>query len=152
MTTAAMPAGLAAYKRTPTFDQDTLPAGLRREHRTKAGVWALDRAASPGRMLTDITVPMPAAVPCFRNSRLFMVRRPLSTPPGPWPKWKAGSSAIRMSRTGAAHEISRRSGAVSCAAGARGGGVGRAAERQTGLATARAGRARRARSGKRLSS
>jgi tellurite resistance-related uncharacterized protein len=41
MTTAAMPAGLAAYKRTPTFDQDTLPAGLRREHRTKAGVWAL---------------------------------------------------------------------------------------------------------------
>lgn len=37
----ALPAGLTAYKRTPTFDQDTLPAGLRREHRTKAGVWAL---------------------------------------------------------------------------------------------------------------
>jgi tellurite resistance-related uncharacterized protein len=36
-----LPAGLKAYKRTPVFDQDTLPKGLRREHRTKAGVWAL---------------------------------------------------------------------------------------------------------------
>lgn len=41
MTTNALPAGVTAYKRTPTFDQDSLPAGLRREHRTKAGVWAL---------------------------------------------------------------------------------------------------------------
>lgn len=39
--TTSLPAGLTAYKRTPTFDQDSLPAGLRREHRTKAGVWAL---------------------------------------------------------------------------------------------------------------
>jgi len=36
-----LPAGLKAYKRTPIFDECTLPAGLRREHRTKAGVWAL---------------------------------------------------------------------------------------------------------------
>ena len=41
MTNTTMPAGLTAYKRTPIFDQDSLPAGLRREHRTKAGVWAL---------------------------------------------------------------------------------------------------------------
>ncbi|MEO8315824.1 MAG: DUF1971 domain-containing protein [Pseudomonadota bacterium] len=41
MTNTPMPAGLTAYKHTPTFDQDSLPAGLRREHRTKAGVWAL---------------------------------------------------------------------------------------------------------------
>jgi len=39
--TAVLPPGLKAYKRTPIFDQDSLPAGLRREHRTKAGVWAL---------------------------------------------------------------------------------------------------------------
>src|SRR5579863_6726435 len=38
---ASLPAGVAAYRRTPIFDQDTIPAGLRREHRTKAGVWAL---------------------------------------------------------------------------------------------------------------
>jgi tellurite resistance-related uncharacterized protein len=36
-----LPEGLAPYKRTPVFDQDSLPAGLRREHRTKPGVWAL---------------------------------------------------------------------------------------------------------------
>ena len=28
-----LPAGLKAYKRTPIFDEHTLPAGLRREHR-----------------------------------------------------------------------------------------------------------------------
>lgn len=37
----ALPAGLAAYRRTPEFDQGSLPAGLRHEHRTKPGVWGL---------------------------------------------------------------------------------------------------------------
>jgi len=32
------------YRSTPVFDEVTLPAGLRREHRTKAGVWGLVRA------------------------------------------------------------------------------------------------------------
>jgi tellurite resistance-related uncharacterized protein len=44
MTAAApcgLPAGLVAYRRTPVFDQDTIPAGLRREHRTASGVWGL---------------------------------------------------------------------------------------------------------------
>src|SRR5271169_5382938 len=36
--TAAVP-----YKRTPMFDESTLPAGLRREHRTKPGVWGIIR-------------------------------------------------------------------------------------------------------------
>lgn len=36
-----LPLGLKAYKRTAVFDQDTLPAGLRRSHRTRPGVWAL---------------------------------------------------------------------------------------------------------------
>ena len=30
---------LTPYKRTPTFDEDTVPAGLLRDHRTRAGVW-----------------------------------------------------------------------------------------------------------------
>ena len=34
---------LAPYKRTPVFDETTLPDGLRREHRTKAGVWGIIR-------------------------------------------------------------------------------------------------------------
>ena len=29
------------YKSTPVFDEVTLPAGLRKEHRTKAGVWGV---------------------------------------------------------------------------------------------------------------
>jgi tellurite methyltransferase len=35
-----LPAGVTAYKRTPTFEADSVPAGLRAQHSTKAGVWA----------------------------------------------------------------------------------------------------------------
>ena len=31
------------YRTTPVFDEDSLPAGLRRDHRTKAGVWGVIR-------------------------------------------------------------------------------------------------------------
>jgi len=37
------------YRTTPVFDQDTLPAALRREHSTKAGVWGIIRVLE-GRM------------------------------------------------------------------------------------------------------
>ncbi|MEA5389968.1 DUF1971 domain-containing protein [Cyanobium gracile UHCC 0139] len=37
---ADLPTGLTPYKRTPTFDAETVPAGLRAQHSTKAGVWA----------------------------------------------------------------------------------------------------------------
>lgn len=29
------------YRSTPIFDENTLPAALRKEHRTKAGVWGV---------------------------------------------------------------------------------------------------------------
>ena len=32
-----------AYGCTPVFDENTLPAGLRRAHRTKPGVWGVIR-------------------------------------------------------------------------------------------------------------
>ena len=35
-----MPAGYVAYKRTPEFDAESLPDGLKRDHSTKHGVWA----------------------------------------------------------------------------------------------------------------
>jgi tellurite methyltransferase len=38
---SGLPAGLVAYRRTPIFNQDTIPAGLRSEHRTAPGVWGL---------------------------------------------------------------------------------------------------------------
>ncbi len=36
-----LPAGFAPYRRTPSFTQETLPAALRSNHSTRAGVWAL---------------------------------------------------------------------------------------------------------------
>ena len=35
-----MPGDFVAYKRTPEFTETTVPRGLRRDHSTKAGVWA----------------------------------------------------------------------------------------------------------------
>lgn len=34
---------VAPYKSTPVFDETSLPAALRREHRTKDGVWGVIR-------------------------------------------------------------------------------------------------------------
>ncbi len=39
--TDALPDNLVAYRRTPIFDQDSLPAALRRRHTTKDDVWGL---------------------------------------------------------------------------------------------------------------
>ena len=36
-----MPPELIPYKRTPEFDQDSVPAGLLAAHQTKAGTWGL---------------------------------------------------------------------------------------------------------------
>lgn len=38
---ATLPATVIAYRRTDEFTEHTLPAGLRRNHSTKPGVWAL---------------------------------------------------------------------------------------------------------------
>jgi len=43
MTAPAASTPTAPYKSTPVFDEVTLPAGLRREHRTKAGAWGVIR-------------------------------------------------------------------------------------------------------------
>ncbi|MDR0215863.1 MAG: DUF1971 domain-containing protein [Comamonas sp.] len=36
-----LPPGAQAYKQTPVFTQDTVPAGLLRDHVTREGTWAL---------------------------------------------------------------------------------------------------------------
>jgi tellurite resistance-related uncharacterized protein len=41
VTVDGLPPDVAPYKRTPVFDQDTVPAGLLRSHSTKAGVWGV---------------------------------------------------------------------------------------------------------------
>jgi tellurite resistance-related uncharacterized protein len=37
---AELPSGLTPYRRTPTFQTGTVPAGLLANHSTKEGVWA----------------------------------------------------------------------------------------------------------------
>jgi tellurite resistance-related uncharacterized protein len=44
------------YRRTPVFDENTLPAGLRGEHRTKAGVWGVIRVLE-GRLRYQVLDP-----------------------------------------------------------------------------------------------
>ena len=39
--TTYLPGGLEPYKRTNTFTEDSVPAGLLAEHSTKDGVWGL---------------------------------------------------------------------------------------------------------------
>lgn len=39
----AQPSAVLPYRRTPVFDENTLPVELRREHRTKPGVWGVIR-------------------------------------------------------------------------------------------------------------
>lgn len=36
-----LPSDVEAYSRSPEFNQDTLPAAIRKQHSTKAGTWAL---------------------------------------------------------------------------------------------------------------
>ena len=36
-----LPDGVTPYKRTPTFTEETVPAGLLNEHQTKEGTWGL---------------------------------------------------------------------------------------------------------------
>ena len=42
----SLPAGLAPYRRTPSFTSETVPPALLRDHATKAGVWGLIQVVS----------------------------------------------------------------------------------------------------------
>ena len=52
----ALPAGLTAVRRTPVFNEQTIPPGLRRNHRTAAGVWGVIRVVE-GRLLFRTAEP-----------------------------------------------------------------------------------------------
>lgn len=51
-----LPPGLTPYKRTPVFNENSVPPGLRREHRTKENVWALIHVLE-GQLLYRILLP-----------------------------------------------------------------------------------------------
>jgi tellurite resistance-related uncharacterized protein len=53
----APPLSPAPYRSTPVFDENSLPAGLRREHRTKVGVWGVIRVLE-GRLRYEVLDPV----------------------------------------------------------------------------------------------
>jgi tellurite resistance-related uncharacterized protein len=53
----ALPDTVVAYRRTPIFDQDSLPAALRRRHNTKEDVWGLI-VVLEGRLLYRVLEPL----------------------------------------------------------------------------------------------
>ncbi len=57
----AMPEGAARYGGTPEFSEGSIPAGLLRSHRTKAGTWA-KVVVLEGRLLYRILEPEPEEV------------------------------------------------------------------------------------------
>jgi tellurite resistance-related uncharacterized protein len=52
-----LPATVTAYKRTADFDQDSIPAGLRKDHSTKPGVWGVIHVVS-GRLRYIVEPPL----------------------------------------------------------------------------------------------
>lgn len=52
----SLPPDVAPYKRTATFTENTIPAGLMHEHRTAAGVWGLLHVLA-GRLIYRIAGP-----------------------------------------------------------------------------------------------
>ena len=82
-----LPAGLTPYKRTSTFDAETVPAGLRVEHSTKAGVWArvvVLQGSLPFRMLEpdeELVVLTPERPGIVAPTQLHRAG-PSLTPPG----------------------------------------------------------------------
>jgi tellurite resistance-related uncharacterized protein len=69
---ATFPADLEAYKRTGTFTETSVPAGLLKDHSTKEGTWGLIHVVA-GRLRYRVTDP--------RRERLEAVLSP-DLPPG----------------------------------------------------------------------
>jgi tellurite resistance-related uncharacterized protein len=71
------------YKSTPVFDENTLPAGLRKEHRTKVGVWGVIRMLS-GRLRYRVLDPISETILDPDHSGLVLPDQPhMVEPIGP---------------------------------------------------------------------
>lgn len=68
------------YKCTPVFDENTLPAGLRKEHRTKPGVWGVIRVLE-GQVRYRMLVPASEAILDADNPGLVLPDAPHSVEP-----------------------------------------------------------------------
>ncbi len=77
-----LPEGVVGYRRTKTFDEHSVPAGLLGTHRTKEGVWGR-LWVEQGRLWLDFSAPLdeevevvpdaPAAIPAALPHRVRLV-------------------------------------------------------------------------------
>lgn len=106
--TDTLPEGLTAYKRTPEFDQESVPAGLRREHRTKAGVWGLIRVLE-GKLLYRILSPSREQVLTPETPGVVQPQQPHEVQPlGPvrfYVEFYAAAPDAEQQRPGGAAEV-----------------------------------------------
>lgn len=66
---AGLPENVRAYRQSPVFEQDTIPDALRRNHRTKTGVWAVIHVLA-GRLRYRIENPVSEQVLTPQNPGL----------------------------------------------------------------------------------
>jgi tellurite methyltransferase len=73
-----LPAGFVVYKHTPIFTETTIPDALRRDHATRAGVWArivvlegrLRYTVDTPLLTTDLSPDRPGIVPAESRHRV----------------------------------------------------------------------------------
>src|SRR3546814_16762511 len=68
------------YRSTPVFDETSLPAALRGEHRTKEGVWGLIRVLE-GKLQLNIIDPPSEEIHTTDNSGVVKPDQPHFVPP-----------------------------------------------------------------------
>lgn len=71
------------YRSTPIFDEETLPAGLRAHHSTKAGVWGLIRVMEGRLRLTYVDPPSETVLDAGQSGVVAPEQVHFVTPLGP---------------------------------------------------------------------
>jgi tellurite resistance-related uncharacterized protein len=71
------------YRVTPIFDEHSLPAALRRDHRTKAGVWGVIRVLEGEVVLTRLIPPDEQLLSPERPGLILPDQPHFVTPAGP---------------------------------------------------------------------
>ena len=75
-----LPPGLVPYRRTPVFDENTIPAGLLREHRTRPGTWGVITVLG-GRLRFRLLDPPSEAVLSAGDQRIVAPEQPHEVAP-----------------------------------------------------------------------
>lgn len=71
------------YRTTPVYDETSLPAGLRRDHRTKAGVWGVIRVLEGEVVFTLLDPPDEQRLTPERPGLILPDQPHFVTPAGP---------------------------------------------------------------------